>query len=110
MALERIAPELDDSAKVELADYFVRFDKCVHVGLETVLRIHRLLVELNLNEAIGVRPDYEVYLGPVDHYHLLHVVDDVREFLGRQTLNAPVLLSRSKIAMQDLLVGEPFCS
>ena len=81
MSLELVAPELDDSAEVELTDNLVRLDERVHVCLKTMLRVHRFLVEFDFDEAVGISTDNEVDLSPIDHDHFLHVVDDIRQLL-----------------------------
>jgi len=78
MACELIAPEFDDASQVELTDYVVRLDQGVHIGFQAILCINAFLVELDLNEAVRVRANDEVHLGPVDHDYFLDVVNDVR--------------------------------
>jgi len=77
MTSEFVAPELDHSAQVELADHIVRLDQRVHVGFQAVFSVDTFLVKLNLDKAIRVGSDDEVDFGPVDHDYFLHVVHDV---------------------------------
>ena len=77
MPLELITPELDHPSQVELADHLMRLNQGVHVSLEAVLRINRLLVKLDLDEAVRIRSNDEVDLRPVNHDHLLDVVHNV---------------------------------
>jgi len=86
MALHLVAPEFDHSAQVELADDLVRLDECVHVRLQAMLRVHRLLVKFDFNEAVRVRSNDEVDFSPVDHDNLLYIVDDVWQLLWGQSL------------------------
>ena len=107
VTLELVAPEFDNTTQVELADDVVRLDQCVHVGSETVLRVYTLLVKLNLDEGIRVGTDDKVYLSPIDHDNFLDVVHDVGKLSRRQSLQTAVLLRRSKVTIQDLLLVEP---
>ncbi len=52
-------------------------DKRVHVGLQPEVRVDALLVEFDFYEAVGVRADDEVDFRPIDHDHLLEVVDNI---------------------------------
>ena len=110
MALEFVAPELYHTAKIELTDDFVRLDQCVHVGLQSVLCVHGLLVELYFYETVGVRADDKVNLSPVDHDDFLDIVDDIGKLLGCESLDTAVLLGGAEVAMEYFLIVEPFCT
>ena len=83
-------------------------DQCVHVRFQAMIGVHALLVKLNLNEAIRVGANNEVHLCPVDHNYFLHIVDDVRQLLWRESLQTAVKLSRSEVAIEDLRLMKPF--
>ena len=108
MALELVSPELDDTTQVKLADDLVALYQSVHIGLKTVLSINALLVKFDLDEAVGVRANYEVDLGPVHHDDLLDIVHNVGQLARDEALEAAVLLRRAEVTVQNLLFVEPF--
>lgn len=105
-----IAPEFDHSSQIELADDLVRFNQGVHVCLQSVLRVDRLLIKFDLDEAIRVSSNDEVDLGPVHHDYLLDVVHDIWELRRRQSLQTLVLLRRSEISMKEIFIAKPLGS
>ena len=107
MTLQLVAPELDHTAQVELADDVMRLNQGVHVGLESMICIDALLIKLDLDEAVRVCSDDEVDLGPVNHNHLLDVVNNVWQLARNEALKTAILLCRSEIAIEDLLLVEP---
>ena len=86
VTFQLVAPKLDDSSQVKLADHFVRLDKSIHVRLQAMFSVDRFLVELDLDKAIWISSNDEVDFGPVHHDDLLDIVHDVRQLSRRQTL------------------------
>jgi len=102
-----VAPELDHSAQVKLAYHFVLLQKSVHVRFKAFISIYTFAIELDFDEAIGVGSNYEVYFGPVDHYHFLDVVHHVSKLPWSQALHGLVVLRRPEVTGQELVFGEP---
>ena len=102
-----VAPVLEDFSHFKLSNHLVRRDQRVHVRLEAQLCVDGLLVELNLDKAVWVGADDEVDLGPVDHDHLLDVVDDVRQLVLVDLLQSAIVGTWLEVAMQDLVLVKP---
>ena len=77
MAFVLVRPEFNDSTKIELANDFMRFNQCVHVGFEAMLSIDALLVKFDLDEAVRVRSDNKVNFSPINHNDFLHIIHDI---------------------------------
>lgn len=77
MAFELVSPELNDSAEIELANDFMRFDEGVHVSFQAVFGVNALLVELDLDETVGICADNKVYFSPIDHDDFLDIIHDI---------------------------------
>ena len=110
VAFEFVSPVFDYTAQIELTDNIVRLNKRVHVSFETMLCVHTLLIELDLNEAIRICTNYEVDFCPVDHDDLLYVVDYIRQLLLSKSFKTSVLLRWSEITIQYLLLVKPLGS
>ena len=69
--------------------------------------IDALLIKLDLDEAVRVSSDDKVDLSPVNHDHLLDVVYNVRQLAWDEALKTAILLRRSEIAIENLLLVKP---
>jgi len=85
----------------------VRLYDCVHVGFEAELRVNAFSVEFDFNERVWVRSNDEVNLRPVDHDHLLQVVDHVWQLARRHPLQRFVSLRRPKLPIHNFVFVEP---
>lgn len=94
-----VSPILKDLLEVELADYLMCGQHCIHISSEPQLSIDTALIKLDLNKAVWVCSNDEVYLCPVHHNDFLNVVNDVWELLLRDTLHALVHLRRLELTM-----------
>ena len=108
VAIIFVSPELKNFSKIELADDLMSGDQGVHVSLKTKLSIDRLLIKLYLNEAIRVCSDDKVNLGPVDHDNLFDVVDNIRQLSLIDLIHGPIILTRLKVTVQNLVLMKPF--
>lgn len=110
MTLELVSPKLNYSSQVKLTDHLMRLNQRIHVCFQTVLGIDTLLVKLDLDKAIRVCSNDEIYFCPIHHDYFLYVVDDIRQLLLRKSFKTPVLLRRSEVSTEDLLLVKPLGS
>ena len=110
MAFELVSPELDDTAQVKLADDLMALYQSVHICLKTMFSVNALLVKFDLDEAVGVRADYEVDLCPVHHDDLLDIVYKVGKLTRDEAFETTILLRWTEITVQNLLFVEPLRS
>ena len=75
-----------------------------------MLCINTLLVKLDLNKAIRIRSNDEVDLCPINHDDFLHIVNDIGQLRWDESFKTAILLSRSEITVEDLLLVEPLCT
>jgi hypothetical protein len=71
----------------------------IHVSLQSQLSVYTFLVKFNLDEVIRVSPYYEIYLGPVYHYHLFKIVNYIWKLLLGDSLQTLVLKRRLEVSV-----------
>ena len=110
MAFVFVRPELDDPSEIELADNLMRFNQCIHVGLEAVLSVDTLLVEFDLNKAVRVGSNDEVNFSPINHDNFLHVIHNIWQLLWSKAFKTLLGLRWSEITAKNFVFMEPFRS
>ena len=75
-----------------------------------MLCIDTLLIKLDLNKAIRIRSNDEVDLRPINHDDFLHIVNDIGQLRWDESFKTAILLSRSEVSVEDLLLVEPLCT
>jgi len=79
----------------------------VHVGLQTKFCVDTFLIEFDLDKAIWICANNEVNFGPIDHDHLLDVVNHIWQLSSVDLVHTFVICRWLEVSMEDLVLVEP---
>lgn len=109
MAIVLMTPEFKNLPQIKLANDLMSSDKCIHISLEPKFSINRLLIKLDFYKAVWISSNDEIYFCPVNHDNFLYIVNNIGELSLVDLVHGPIVLARLEIAVQDLVLVEPFC-